>query len=298
MKLSYWYISLLPPGVFGLSGWPMGGTIVAGNAVQFDRETWEANLAHPNTTGYNSVVGFDVSKPWPSTQVDGWHLSINVTGDIPDSQAMNPSNATGKAFTGTSIFLQAPEYLRATFSDQDTIDETTWKICVIVIPNAPQENVTGAESSTCAILSSQCVSDLQQAYAERFPRNQDCYGTPPSTPSSCGDTINTGNFNVQQLPLDSISGKEVFVTASDPHDPNDERALSEAAQKTWPVLTIWGWNMRANASDDAAPTVQLSCISARDVEPGSESPPSASSRRCGSAAAAFIAACMAAYVFL
>ncbi|KAI0859426.1 hypothetical protein F4860DRAFT_253137 [Xylaria cubensis] len=298
MKLSYWYISFLPPGVFGLPGWPMGGTIVAGNAVQFDRETWEANLAHPNTTGYNSVVGFDVSKPWPSTQVDGWHLSINVTGDIPDSQAMNPSNATGKAFTGTSIFLQAPEKLRATFSDQDTIDETTWKICVIIIPNAPQENVTGAEGSTCAILSSQCVSDLQQVYAEKFPRNQDCYGTPPSTPSSCGDTINTGNFNVQQLPLDSISGKEVFVTASDPHDPSDEKALSEAAQKTWPVLTIWGWNMRANASDDASPTVQLSCISARDVEPGSESPPSASSRHCGSAVAAFIAACMAAYVFL
>ncbi|KAH8164554.1 hypothetical protein CIB48_g3692 [Xylaria polymorpha] len=266
--ISYWPALLyLAPRVSGLSGWPNGGTIVAGNAVLFDRDSWEANLARPNATGNNSVVGFDVSKPWPSAQIDGWHLSINVTSDIPDSQTMNPSNATGKTFTGTSIFLQAPDNLRATFSDQNALDETTWKICII-------------------------------AYAEKFPRNQDCYGTPPSTPSSCGDALNTGSFNVQQLALDSISGKEVFVTASDPHDPNDEKSMTEATEKMWPVLTIWGWNARANASDDASPTVQLSCISARDVEPGSQSPPSAGSRHCGSAVAAFVVACIAAYTLL
>ncbi|KAI8951189.1 hypothetical protein F4801DRAFT_302945 [Xylaria longipes] len=301
MKLvSYWTVLLsLSTGVCGLPGWPMGGTIVAGNAVQFDRDSWEASLAHPNATGNNSVVGFDVSRPWPSTQIDGWRLSINVTSDIPDSQAMNPTNATGRTFTGTSIFLQAPENLRATFSNETATDETTWKICVVVIPNAPQENVTAAENGTCTILSSQCVSDLQQAYAEKFPLNQDCYGTPPSTPSSCGDAINTGDFNVQQLPLDSISGKEVFVTASEAHDPDDEKALNDATQKTWPVLTIWGWNTRANASDDASPTVQLSCISARDaVEPGSNLPPSAGPRHRASAVAAFIIACIAAYTLL
>ncbi|KAI1420926.1 hypothetical protein F5Y12DRAFT_790841 [Xylaria sp. FL1777] len=291
----YWPL-LLSVGVSGLPGWPMGGTIVAGNAVQFDRESWEANLAHPNATGNNPVTGFDVSQPWPSTQIDGWHLAVNVTSDIPDSEAMNPSNATGKTFTGTSIFLQAPENLRATFSDENALDETTWKICIVVIPNAPQENVTTTEDgSTCSILSSQCVSDLQQGYADKFSRNQDCYGTPPPTPSSCGDTINTGNFNVQQLPLDSIDGKEVFVTASEPHDPGDESAWDEAVLKMWPVLTIWGWNSRANASNDASPTVQLSCISARDVEPGSNAPSSTGSRSCSSAVAALVVACIATY---
>lgn len=88
------------------------------------------------------------------------------------------------------------------------------------------------------------------------------------------------------------------MTASDPHDPNDEKSMTEATEKMWPVLTIWGWNARANASDDASPTVQLSCISARDVEPGSQSPPSAGSRHCGSAVAAFVVACIAAYTLL
>ncbi|KAJ2993090.1 hypothetical protein NUW58_g1948 [Xylaria curta] len=281
-----------------LPGWPRGGTIVAGNAVQFDRDSWEANLANPNATGNNSIVGFDVSKRWPSTQIDGWHLSINVTNNIQDSQAMNPSNATGKAFTGTSIFLQAPESLRNTFSNESTLDETTWKICVVVIPNAREENVTTVEDGTCTILSPQCVSDLQQAYAVKFPRNQDCYGTPPATPSSCGDAIDTRHFAAQQLPLDSISGREVFVTASEPHEPDDEKFWDEAAQKTWPVLTIWGWNVRANAPNDAAPTVQLSCISARDVAEGSRPPPSAGSRYYGSAAAALFMACIVTYALL
>ncbi len=123
---------------------------------------------------------------------------VNIAPYSPDSQTMNPSNTTGKAFTGTSIFLQAPENLRTAFSDENALDETTWKICVVVIPNAPQENVTATEDGTCSIMSSQCVSDLQQGYADKFSRNQDCYGTPPTTPSSCGDAINTGNFTVQR----------------------------------------------------------------------------------------------------
>jgi hypothetical protein len=69
-------------GVRGLSGWPMDGTIVTGDAALFDRDSWEANLAHPNATGKNSITGFDVSRPWPSTRIDDWHLSINITRNM------------------------------------------------------------------------------------------------------------------------------------------------------------------------------------------------------------------------
>ncbi|KAI0117954.1 hypothetical protein GGR51DRAFT_500667 [Nemania sp. FL0031] len=304
MNLASYCSILLPllPVAHSLPGWPNGGTIVAGNAVQFDRDTWEAHLAHPNATGRNPVVGFDVSRPWPGTQGDGWTIGINVTSDIPDSQIMNPSNATGKTFTGTSIFLQAPDNLQSTFSSPTALDETTWKICVIVVPDAPQDNVTdAAEDGSCPVLSAQCVSDLEDAYKDKFARNQECYGTPPATPSSCGTRVNTGAFNVQQLPLDSIAGREVYVTASDLHDPEDQNVVDDATGKTWPVMTIWGWNARANASDDATPTVQMSCVSARDVVTGSNGgggsggSDSASSRSCGSAATALVLACAIAY---
>ncbi|KAI1149814.1 hypothetical protein F4825DRAFT_428932 [Nemania diffusa] len=293
-------LSLLPR-VRGLAGWPGGGAIVAGNAVQFDRATWEANLARPNATGSHSVVGFDVSTPWPSTQVDGWQLGINVTSDIPDSQIMYPSNATGQTFTGTSIFLQAPQRLRSTFATQTARDETTWKICVVVIANAPQANLASGADAACPVLSAQCVSDLEAAYTDTFAGAQECYGTPPATPDSCGGAgMNTGAFHVQQLPLNSIDGTEVYVTASDLHDPGNKTAWEDAAGKTWPVMTIWGWNLRANASDDARPTVQLSCVTARDVEAGSTGPGAGSggSRVCGPAAVALVVACVAAYALL
>ncbi|KAI1827525.1 hypothetical protein F4861DRAFT_536092 [Xylaria intraflava] len=299
MKTAFYLFSLLSlsPRVSGLQGWP-GGTIVAGNAAQFDRDAWEASLAHPNATESNPIAGFDLSKQWPSAQVDGWRLSINVTSDIPGSQTMDPSKTAGKTFTGTSIFLQAPENQRTIFSNESALDETTWEICVVVIPNASQANLTAAQNGSCSVTSPQCATDLQQAYADKFARDQNCYGTPPSTPASCGDAINTGNFSVQQLPLASIGGREVFVTASEPHDPADETVWSEAQLATWPVLTIWGWNTRAKVAPGSVPTAQLSCISARNVNQGSQAPPSAGSRHGSSAFAALLVGSVVMYTLL
>ncbi|KAI1076696.1 hypothetical protein F5B20DRAFT_584116 [Whalleya microplaca] len=290
-------ISILSIKVGALPGWPQGGTAVTGNAVQFDQVTWEAHLAFPNATGELAVTGFDVSQKWPSQKVDGWRLAVNVSGDIPDSQTMNPSNATGKAFTGTSIFLKGPETMQALFSNKTAVDETTWKICVSVFPNGPQ-NSTAPTNGTCSFLPSQCVSDIQQAYASKFARSQDCYGTPPSTPSSCGDSIKTGDFITQQFPLDSANGREVFVTASDSHEVGDTAALDTATNQVWPVMTIWGWNLRANASDDASPEVQLSCIRAATPVPGNESSPSSGTTAYVSVVSALAVAGTVAYVLL
>ncbi|KAI1499573.1 hypothetical protein F5X99DRAFT_389387 [Biscogniauxia marginata] len=292
------FVSALPVGTYALPGWPAGGTLVSGNAGLFDRSTWEANLASPNATGSSSVTGFDITQRWPSDEVDGWTLSVNVTSDIPDSETRDPGNSSGQTYTGTSIFLRAPENIQAAFANRSAIDETTWKICVVFIPNGPQEDQSTSDNGTCSFLSSQCVTDLQQAYADKFARNQDCYGTAPSTPSSCGDSVNTANFSTQQFPLDSSNGTEVFVTASDSHDPGDENAWENATGKVWPVLTIWGWNIRAGAPEGSSPRTQLSCIRANNIEPGSSSPSSSGSKVCGSEALAFTIACMAAYILL
>ncbi|KAI1407666.1 hypothetical protein F5Y13DRAFT_205869 [Hypoxylon sp. FL1857] len=285
-------------GVTALVGWPGGGTLVTGNAVQFDRATWERNLARPNATGTIPVTGFDISQKWPSQEVDGWTLSVNVSSDIPDSQTLNPGNATGQTFTGTSIFLKAPNNIQAAFTNQSAIDETTWKICVAVIPNGPQEDQSTADNGTCGFLSSQCISDLQSAYADKFSGSQDCYGSPPSTPSSCGSSVNTANFQVQQLPLNSVNGTEVFATASEGHNAGDQTAWNNATRQDWPILTLWGWNIRAKAPEGSSPQVQLSCIRASSVEPGSESPSSGSAIRGSAMVALGVASLAASYVLL
>ncbi|KAH9996752.1 hypothetical protein F4779DRAFT_185676 [Xylariaceae sp. FL0662B] len=288
---------ILSIGVRALPGWPGGGTAVTGNAVQFDQATWETNLAHPNATGELPVTGFDISQKWPSQEVDGWRVGINVSSDVSDSQTMNPGNATGKAFTGTSIFLRGPGNVQGAFTNQSAVDETTWKICVAVLPNGPQD-ASAPDNGTCSFLSSECVSDIQQAYADKFSRSQDCYGTPPSTPASCGDSAKTTDFVTQQFPLDSVNGREVFVTASDSHDVGDVAAKDTAMNQVWPVLTIWGWNVRANAPDDASPRVQLSCIRAGSAVTGNESAPSSGSKSHAPPVLALAVAGLVAYALL
>ncbi|KAI5917178.1 hypothetical protein F4810DRAFT_69114 [Camillea tinctor] len=272
-----------------LSGWPAGGALVTGNAGLFDRSTWEANLASPNATGGVSITGYDITQRWPGQEVSGWTLSLNVSRDIPDSerQDSSSSNNSGQAYTGTSIFLRGPANVAADFAgNASATEETTWKICVVFIPNGPQEDGDASGNGTCAgaFLSQQCVDDLQQAYADKFASDQDCYGTPPSTPSSCGDVVNTANFSAQQFPLDSSNGTEIYVTASDSHAPGDAAAFANATGKVWPVLTIWGWNLRAGAPANSTPTTQLACIRAADEVAGGSGSGSGSGGGTGSGA--------------
>ncbi|KAI0598923.1 hypothetical protein F4775DRAFT_165382 [Biscogniauxia sp. FL1348] len=306
-------LAVLSARTYALPGWPAGGTLVMGNAGLFDRSTWEANLASPNATGGTSITGYDITQPWPGQAVDGWTLSLNISRDIPGSERQD-GEGTGEqqqqqTYTGTSIFLRAPEGVRADLAaTANATDETTWKICVVFIPNGPQEQDGDSANGTCAgnFLSGQCVDELQQAYTDKFAQNQDCYGTPPSTPASCGDVLNTANFSVQQFPLDSSNGTEIYVTASDGHDPGDEAAWTNATGKVWPVLTIWGWNVRAGAPEGATPTTQLACIRADQTvtgggdggDGGSSSSPASGASRAGSEVLALAVACLTACFLL
>ncbi|KAI0160066.1 hypothetical protein GGR52DRAFT_176977 [Hypoxylon sp. FL1284] len=269
--------------VGALVGWPEGGTVVDGNAVRFDRETWERNLAEPNATGTIPVTGFDLSQRYPSQGVDGWTLSLNVSSDVPESESMNANSTSTRTFTGTSISLKAPGDVQSALANQTAVDETTWKICVGVLSNGLQQDSSAAENGTCSFLSSQCVTDLQQAYADKFSESQNCYGNPPPTPSSCGNSLDTRTFQFQQFPLTSANGTEVFVTASESHDVGDDAAWNNATRQVWPVLAVWGYNTRAQAPQGSTPQVQLSCIRANTVQQGSN-PPSATEPRFRSSA--------------
>lgn len=180
-----------------LPGWPSQGTIVEGGAIQFDQKTWEKYLAQPNATGNFSLQGYNISQVFPSEQIDGWKLSVNVTSGIPDSQTLGNSS-NGKVYTGTSIFLQAPQALLSAENSSTTLaEETTWKICVTVMANGPEEDTSTADNGTCGSLSAQCITDFQNAYAEKFAKDQDCYRL-PATPSSCGDSLSAANLTTQR----------------------------------------------------------------------------------------------------
>ncbi|ETS76870.1 hypothetical protein PFICI_10744 [Pestalotiopsis fici W106-1] len=289
---------VLLPASMALPGWPRSGTIIQGDAIQFDQSTWEENLERPNATGSFPITGFDISKAFtsPPQTVDGWELAVNVTSSISDADTLNPGNATGQVYTGTSIYLRAPDDVIAALDPDTAADNTTWKICVTVMTGGPGEDDTSsADNGTCSSLSSQCISDFQDAYADQFAKLQDCYRQ-PSIPDSCGDSLSQANLTTQQYALDHLNGTEVFVTASGPHDGDDNTAYDNAVKTVWPVLVVWGWNTRADVSDGTKPTVQLTCARANHTGDGSDSSASMASRSHGPVTITFAIAVLAAVI--
>ncbi|KAF3023154.1 hypothetical protein E8E14_013999 [Neopestalotiopsis sp. 37M] len=274
-------VAFLPTSL-ALPGWPRSGTIIQGDAFQFDQSTWEENLERPNATGSFPITGFDISKAFtsPPQTVDGWELAVNVTSSISDADTLNPGNSTGQVYTGTSIYLRAPDDVIAALDPDTAADDTTWKICVTVMTGSTEDDTSAADNGTCTSLSSQCVADFQDAYADQFAKLQDCYRQPP-TPDSCGDSLNQANLTTQR-----------------PHDAGDDTAYDNAVKTVWPVLVVWGWNTRANVSDDTKPTVQLTCARANNTGDGNDSSPSVASRSHGAAAIAFAIAGLAAIILL
>lgn len=181
-----------------LQGWPQQGTIVEGNAIQFTQSTWDRNLAQPNATGNYSISGYDISKDYSTDTIDGWKLSVNVTSSIPDNETLNSGSGTGKAYTGTSIFLTAPDSVVSSVeSNPSATSSTPWKICVTVMTNGPNDAASASDNGTCSYLSAQCISDFKRAWADQFARQLDCYDH-PATPSSCGDSLNRANLTTQR----------------------------------------------------------------------------------------------------
>lgn len=257
-----------------MAGWK-GPTLVLGEALQFGQDMWEANLATPNATGSVAVTGYDIAQTWPSQQVDGWTLAVNVSSDISESQTMKGGTG-GKTFTGTSVFLRAPDGVRSgIISNPNAAQETTWKICMTFMTNAPGEESAVASNGGCTFLSTECIADLQDAYADKFAANQDCFAS-VTIPSSCGNNVNNGNLNTIQFPINYLNGTELLVKASEAHDKSDNGVWDTALKQAWPVLTVWGWNRRANASENIKPVAQLSCVRANRIQSGSGSPSSGS----------------------
>lgn len=103
-----------------------------------------------------------------------------------------------------------------------------------------------------------------------------------------------------EFPLDYLNGTEIFVTASDAHNSDDTAPYNSAIQQVWPVLTVWGYNNRANASDGTKPTVQLTCVRANNnsSDNGGGNPENTAPSSQSSAISALVVAGLAAIILL
>jgi hypothetical protein len=170
-----------------------------------------------NATGVFKIPGYDVSKPYPGTLIDGWTLRLALLdfsreGYVGRYYHENGTldYETGDAMVGHSMQIQAPDALLQTAEDGTKVVNTdpSWGMCMWSFGapgpsrkeryNNPSNKPLAEDGSCKGFLSDECIAALEKATQYAFAIPDDTYkykgqfGSPVtcqsiSTPDECGE---------------------------------------------------------------------------------------------------------------
>ncbi|KAK3306079.1 uncharacterized protein B0T15DRAFT_534268 [Chaetomium strumarium] len=236
-------------------------------------------VAASNSTGVFKIPGYDVSKPFPGTPIDGWTLSMAAL----DMSHAAVVDATHEPMVGYSLTIQAPDSLIKNAGDGTKFvnADPSWGMCMWIFSPPPSNNKTLwnnptnkplADDGSCkGFLSDECIAALEKhATWEAYPADPAKLGSNGQFgslvgcntmhfPDECGPN-GPGNslFNAASLngvPVPFLNGS---ITRSDGWQFEDYRGSSynstEDLQLYWDsqVLNFWTVvTVMVNATVDA-----------------------------------------------
>ncbi|KAK4235882.1 hypothetical protein C8A03DRAFT_17415 [Achaetomium macrosporum] len=129
-------------------------------------------VASSNSTGIFKIPGYDVSKPFPGTSIDGWTLSIAALDlSHPDLAVLD---ATHQAMIGHSLTIQAPDSLIKSAADGTKMvnADPSWGMCMWtfyppssrnkILWNNPTNKPLAEDGSCQGFLSDECIAGLEK----------------------------------------------------------------------------------------------------------------------------------------
>ncbi|KAI9163311.1 hypothetical protein HJFPF1_04917 [Paramyrothecium foliicola] len=215
---------------------------------------WEEAIAKPNATSRpHFVQGYDVSKIFPGTRVDGWKLTLSIIGNYP----LRPD----EYLSGAGLQFEAPLQLRNSSQDE------SWGGCLV---NYWIEHDVGADvAGDCrGILSDPCWDELRRE-VERGA----CIGN-TTIPPSCADELSRSDHF-----LWAARGSTAGEFSASPlrrvlHEPNDLEPYDTMTRRVFMSIIGYTDNTRPGRSGPAGRTAQgiLSCLRANEFTTGSRNP--------------------------
>ncbi|KAH8203323.1 hypothetical protein TruAng_002519 [Truncatella angustata] len=157
---------------------------------------WIQALNSPNATGNFEISGKDISESWPSANISGWSLQINVTADI----LTDADSDSDEYLTGTSIRLNPPSSLITQGADNGSsirVDNSTWRVCMSVFHDLPSDIVSKGDNDngSCSnVFGSDCTMALQQAFTTNYDPDATCgsgFTVPKALPLNANLTRNS-----------------------------------------------------------------------------------------------------------
>lgn len=123
---------------------------------------YQSGPKQPNVTGNFPFSGFDLSRPFPGTTMDGWSFDVQVTADIP---AKVYGSENSGFVTLSSIYITPP-------SGNISSVDGSWELCAHYIGRA---KAAGDDGSCSKALSEDCVSGLNYHAAVNSTVGGECY---------------------------------------------------------------------------------------------------------------------------
>ncbi|KJK65772.1 hypothetical protein P875_00022190 [Aspergillus parasiticus SU-1] len=246
--------------------------INSSNILTVPYENVTAAFKTPVATHYTAIDGFDWTQPYPGSHRDGHMAYLEISQEMPLSSSI-VENATTVL---SSLTFGIPNSMSS--GGQPLPMDPSWYICRhVFISTKPEAKLAVDGGNKCDFLSQTCQADLKTSLTQDWGKAAD--GTMCSAlgfdaiPPSCQDSFGFARQDVMAFDAAFLANTTLGPVQTNKeqqqyswrigtgyHDPGDARASALAANRTYLVATVWGYNQGAKHIQLHRATSRLSII--------------------------------------
>ncbi|KAF2664290.1 hypothetical protein BT63DRAFT_460595 [Microthyrium microscopicum] len=233
-------------------------------------------LKSPNATNESFFTGYDWTKPFPGSAIDGHGAHLRVAFDIPI-----PDNILENATTAvSSLTFSIPNKMSGNDGAPTAMDPS-WYICRhIFVTDKVNHTTVGKGGDSCGFLTSECKEDLKGNLTQGWMKTDD--STPCSglaldpIPQSCIGSFGFARADViafdSSYMADAAQAKLLAVDEQNQnnwrigtgyHDKGSQAAYDTANNRTFLLVNVWGYSEKLPQGNRKTPDATLSCLSTK-----------------------------------
>ncbi|KAJ8058601.1 hypothetical protein OCU04_012778 [Sclerotinia nivalis] len=243
----------------------------ASNVVEASWADLAVAFQTPSETNSAAYSGFDWTKPFPGTPLKGFGAHLRIVNDTPFSNTTVYNQSTEV----TAITSSIPDLLMG--SDGVPLDmDSSWYICqhylVSTLPDPTHPN-----DESCGFLPEQCQADLKADLTTPWGKLDltiPCSGLALDTiPNSCEENLGMIHADVlgwgsrdfadadtaKLLTVDEV-GQESWMIGTGYVDAGIETTYYAASNRTYLVVTVFGYNTNISTAKVETPVAELACL--------------------------------------
>ncbi|KAL0938162.1 uncharacterized protein CTRU02_207893 [Colletotrichum truncatum] len=253
------------------------------NAARISWPDVEAAFQHPSTSDVSSYGGFDWTKPYPGSPIEGFQAHLRIAHDVPWPESVAKYRSTEV----TALTFSVPEALMNTAKGVPKAIDPSWYICRHYFVSK-RPDPTAQVDHDCGFLSAECRADFEDSLTKGwFKEDPDvpCSAlTFDPVPVSCQDTLGLirgdviawsseafeDEYTAKVLAVDQITDSS-WLIGTGAVAKGDMDAYYEASNRTFIVGTVFGYSAVVDKANRKTPRLSLACL-----RPQWEAPPKSS----------------------